>query len=444
MGITQLFHGSPSRIILASIFITILLGTVFLWLPFARTTSVPLIDLFFTATSATCVTGLFTIPLTSFTTFGQTVILVLMQIGGIGLITMMLFLFSFLMDLALATQVMAGQLLELESWKNTRNMLIFIIMLTLSAELIGALFIFFNLQGNYSFLRACFLSIFHAVSFFCNAGIVLFDHNLVSYNHNYLMMITASALMFIGGLGFITWHEIMHRFIAKRNKRHHAFSLTGKIVVYGSIFAVLTTTLLFFILEHNHSLHTMNPLTAFLNSFFNALSTRGAGFLTIPIENLQSATLFMMTTAAFVGTSPGSTGSGIKITTLAIFLATVKAVVTNRSSVEIRKRRIQKDQIYKAIAIIFLSLCWIGFTTFCLLITEKNLSFFQILFEAISAFATLGLSAHATPHLSFIGKIFIIASMIIGRIGSLTLILALKKRTDQTELAYPEERVMLS
>jgi len=444
MGLTRLLHISPGRTLLASIFLTIALGTLFLALPVARTTSIPFIDILFTATSAACVTGLFTIPISNFTTFGQCIIMVLMQIGGIGLITMMLFLLSLFVDLALATQLMAGQLLELESWKNTKKMILFIIVLTLCVELIGALFIFFSLQGNYSFLRACFISIFHSVSFFCSAGLSLFPDNMIHYSNNYLMLLTASALMFIGGLGFITWHEILSRFSAIKNKRRHIFSLTGKIVVYGSFLITISTTLIFWIMEHKNSLVSMNPFASLTNSLFFAISIRGGGFNTVDMDLLHPATQFMMAAIALIGGAPGGTASGIKLTTLAIFLATVRAAITNRNTVEIRKRRIAKDQIYKAIAIIFLSVSWIGFTTFCLLITEKGLSFLQIFYEVISAFATQGLSINATPFLSIFGKLFIILTMIIGRIGSLTLILALKKRTEKPEFTYPEERVMLS
>ncbi len=182
-----------------------------------------------------------------------------------------------------------------------------------------------------------------------------------------------------------------------------------------------------------------------VNCLFYAVSFKSTGFLTAPLLELQLATLFLILFISFIGSAPGSTGSGIKITTLAIFIATIKSAISGKTIVELRGRTIPQDQVYKAIAILTISILFILLATFCLLITEKKWSFFDLLFEATSAFTTLGITTGVTPTLSLIGKILIIVCMVIGRIGSFTLILALKlkKKKDTAPFKYPEERVML-
>lgn len=448
MSNKKLAHFSPGRTFFLSIFATIVIGTLLLALPAARTTSIAFIDLFFTATSATCVTGLFTVPLENFTTFGHCILLILIQIGGLGLITLSLFLMSLFVNLGMATQLMAGQILELESWENIKKILVFIICITIVAESLGALSIYSILQHDYPTSRAWFLAIFHAVSSFCNAGITLFSDGLNNYGTNHIMLLTTTALMFIGSLGFVTWFEIMQYCKATVRRKRYAFSLHSKIIMYGSITLIVASVMILWLLEYNNSLANLSFGHALNTTLFQAVSYKSAGFAIGDINELHLATLFLISMIGFIGSAPGSTGSGIKITTLAIFLATMKAAISGKTSVEIKGRRIVVDQIYKAIAIVLSSLAWIALTTFFLLITEKNWHFMDLFFETVSAFATLGLSTGVTASLSLVGKIFIILSMIIGRIGSLSLIIALKKATDkkteQKEFLYPEERVMLT
>ena len=446
MGSKKPAQFSPGQIVLFSMLITIIIGTVLLALPYAQQTPMPLIDLFFTATSATCVTGLFTISLDNFTLFGKSIILLLIQIGGLGLITMTLIFLSMFANLGLGAQLMAGQLLEIESWKHIRKLLIFILLVTLLTEAIGMVCMLPVFTADNPFAFSCFLSLFHAVSSFCNAGISILGDSMQQYSTNYTMLLTTTALIFVGGLGFITWYEIMQYARSLNKKKRHRFSLHSKIVLYGSIALLISSAVTFWILEHDNILAPLNIPQTISQALFQAVSFRSTGFLiTFPGE-FQLATLFLIMAIAFIGSAPGSTGSGIKITTLAVFLATVKAAVTGRTAVEIKGRRIPLGQVFKAIAIIFISFGWIALTTFCLLITEKGWNFMDLAFEATSAFTTLGITTGVTPTLSTTGKLFIIASMIVGRIGSFTLILALKlkKRAEVTaEFQYPEERVML-
>src|SRR5579863_2316459 len=441
---------SPAHIIFFSFFILILCGTLLLALPIAHVKPISFIDLFFTATSATCVTGLFTIPLSNFTMFGKTIILALIQIGALGLATMSLFIISLFIDLGLGTRFMAGQLFELDSWHNIRKILIFTFASTIVLEIAGALCFYSIFKTEYALGNAIFYSFFHSISSFCNAGISFFhfltEQNLEHYSTNYLFLITTSFLTFFGGLGFITWHEIMMRIRSYfASKKPHRFSLHSKIILYGAGMLLLITSLLFFFLEYYNTLHALNLPLKITNAVFHAISFKSCGFILGNLTDFLPATIFFIMLIGLIGSSPGSTGSGFKITTFILFINTIKAAINGETSVEIFEREIPQDQIFKVIAVISLGLGWILFTTFCLLLTETDWSFLDIFFETVSAFSNVGYSLKGTQKLSEFGKLFIMATMFIGRIGSLTFILGLKFKTrkETTEYSYPEERVML-
>lgn len=443
MGRKKLVKFSPGRIILYSLIGTILFGTILLSLPIAQEHPISLLDIIFTTTSVTTVTGLLTKPLTHFTPFGQGVILFLMQLGGLGLITMTLFIISLFVNFGLTTQLLAGQMLELESWKNIKELIIFIIKLAMSVELLGTLIIFYAIRSDFPLWQALFYSLFHAISAFCNAGLFLFPQGLVGYQHNTLLLSITILLMIIGGLGFITWHELLAYVRTFKAKKRYNISLHSKIVLYAATVLFFSFALVFWFLERENTLAQLSLGHAIINTLFSAFSFKSTGFITVSPVDLQFPTLFVMMLLAFIGSSPGSTGSGIKTTTMAIFIATIRTALAGRQEVEIRNRQIPKDQVYKALAIISLSIGWICLTTFCLLLTEPHWEFLDIIFEVVSAFATLGISTGVTPYLSATGKMFIILTMIIGRIGSLTFLLALKKHFEKKEFTYPEERIML-
>ena len=444
MSIKKSFLSSPGRTVLISIVATIFIGTFLLALPAAQVLSHSFIDLLFTATSATCVTGLLTIQLTEFTTFGHVIILALMQIGGLGLITLTVFFMSLFVELGLGTQLMAGQVLEIENWKRSKKIIGFIIGLTLTMELVGTVLIFFTAGAQGSIQHSLFLAFFHAVSSFCSAGFTLFPGKMLLFKTNILFLGITTILMLVGELGFITWHEIILYIKSLKHRRHFNLSLHSKLVLSITGFLVTFSACIIWLLERTHGFSSMTGVQTFANVLFNTISYRSTGFTTLDITTIHLATFFLIMVIAFIGSSPGSTGSGIKTTTFAIFLATVRAVVMGRTVVEIKGRRIPNDQVFKAMAILSLSISWVAITTFCLLITEEGWRFVDIMFEAFSAFSNLGLSTGLTPDLSLPGKIIIIATMIIGRIGSLTVILAFKRHYEKTEFHYPEERVMMS
>ena len=438
----MLIHRYPGRAILGALFLTITLGTLALALPFCQTTPIGWLDLFFTSISATTVTGLLTTPVTNFTMFGQFIILLLIQIGGLGLITMLLFFISLFMDIGLTTQLMAGEILEVESIKNIRRIIKFIIGATLGFESVGAIITLIAIRDLYPLKEAIFKSIFHSVSSFCNAGISLFPNSMSAFTHNPLMLLTTSFLAFFGGLGFLVLYHLVHYFFWPKQPRK--VNLHTRIVLLSTFYIVIISWILFWILEHNNTLIDMSLPYQWLNSFFNVMCMRSTGYLSVSFNNLQLATIFLIMFVGFIGSSPGSTGSGIKTTTLVILLATAKAIIMGQDFVHIKQRKIKKSQVYRAITILMIAQAWIVITTFFLLITEKNLSFLDTLFETVSSFSVLGIPSGITPLLSTIGKLFIMASMMIGRIGTLTLVLAFANTADEKDFSYPEERVMLS
>lgn len=440
------FSQSPGRLLILSILGIITIGSFLLALPSAQTVPHDFIDLFFTATSATCVTGLLTIPLTEFTTFGKGIILALIQIGGLGLITMTVFLISLFVQVGMKTHLMAGQLLELDTWNNSKKIIKFITLLTFTAELLGAIVLWFIISPEQSNDPLAFTALFHAISSFCSAGFSIFPKGMGIFTHNAPFLLVTMGLLIIGELGFIPWHELARAAKAAYQKRWFKLSLHTKIVLYYSSLLTISTTVALWLLEGRTLLTQESPFYAILNTVFNAISFRSCGFTTANIALFQCVTFLLIMVVSFIGVSPGSTGSGIKVTSLALLVATIKSIVTGRSVVEIRERKIPHEQIFKALAIFTLAIAWILITTALLLITEYNpsCSFLPYLFEAISAFANLGISLGLTPLLSSAGKIIIMISMILGRIGAITLILAIKKHKETGDFQYPEERVMLS
>jgi len=376
--------------------------------------------------------------------------MLLIQIGALGLASMSLLIISLFMDLGLSTKFMAGQLLELDSWQNIKKILKFTFISTIVLEIIGAISFFTIFYTDYSLNNALFYSLFHSISSFCNAGIsflhFLTEQNLKKYSCNYLFLFSTTLLTFFGSLGFITWHEILQRVYAyKHSKKPRRLSLHSKIIIYTTLSLLLITTVLFFLLEYNNTLASQFLPLAIGNSIFHAVSFKSCGFILANLTDFRIATIFIIMIVGLIGSSPGSTGSGIKTTTLALFLSIIKSTIKERPAVEAFERQIPNDQVFKAITIIALSMGWILLTTFCLLITETNWSFIEVFFETVSGFSNVGFSLKGSHNLSFIGKLFICATMFIGRIGSLTFILGLKFKTkvETAEFTYPEERVML-
>ncbi|MCA9770101.1 hypothetical protein KC460_01905 [Candidatus Dependentiae bacterium] len=443
MAPIRIAHFSPARILLLSVITTIIIGALILSLPICRKVYMAPIDLLFTSTAVTCVAGFLTVSLTDFTTVGHTVILILMQIGGLGIVTLTLFLMSLFLRLNFSTQLMAGQLLDLDSWKNIKNVIFFIMGFTLLLELISAVSIFYVIRNDYSLGRALFLSAFHAASGFCHAGFSLFPNNFALYKESPLMLIPMTLVIFASSLGFLAWYEIIRGLRQWRKKKRFVISLHTKLVLFISFTLVFLGTTLFLLVEYKNTLSGLSPFISSINALFNIVASRGTGFTTVNVANLHNASLFLFMVLTFIGSSPGSPGSGIKTTTFAVFFSTVKSAIASRPSVSLYGRKIAKDQVDRALSIIALSLAWLLIAMFLLLLTDSDKPFIDMLFELLSAFGTLGLSTGITQNLSYWGKHIIITTMVLGRVGSLAFFLALFSIPRKTEFTYPEERIML-
>jgi len=440
MGSKPISLFSPGTFLLGSISVVIAVGAALLALPVARVAHVPIIDLLFTAASSVCGCGLITVPLHLLSPTGQAIILLLIQIGGIIVVSVSLILLSLFLKPGFSSHLMAGQLMETESWGNLRRVLVGLCVGVFSLELIGALLISWALPEGTSFFEA----LFQSISTFCSAGISTFKDTATLLQNNPLLMIINGALMLTANLGFIPWVEIAESIAARIRDVRYQFSLHSRIVLYGTFTLLIASAIVFWILEHEHALANMHGAKLGLVCLFQAITFKSTGFFVIAPSILQVPTLFLILFITFIGSAPGSTGTGVKITTFVVFLAAIKAALQGKTTVDIRERQIPLDQVFRAIGIVVLSFGWALLVTFCLLIIEPTIHLGPLLLEALSAICNLGISTGITPYLSSTGKLLLVISMLVGKIGSLTLILAMRKREKKkVKFSYPEERVML-
>ena len=267
---------------------------------------------------------------------------------------------------------------------------------------------------------------------------------MIPFDKNIPLLAITAVLILLGGIGFMTLSELF-TFIRKKwqGKRFH-MTLTTRVVLSMTALLITVATILLVIIEGPRHFPNGPWWLTLSNMLFNAIAYRSTGLTTIDLSTMQTATVFMIIMYSFIGSSPVSTGSGIRITTFAIFLATIRSVIRGKMTVEIKGRRIPQDQIFKAMAVLSLCICWIIASTFILSLIESHSSFIMVFFEAVSSFTNLGLATDITPFLSLPGKLLIILNMFIGRMGSLTLLLALRPQRERVDFQYPEERIMMS
>jgi trk system potassium uptake protein TrkH len=433
---------SPNQILVLGFLGIIFIGTYLLYLPIASNSgiSIELIDAFFTATSATCVTGLIVLDTgNDFSLFGQWVILILFQIGGLGIMTFST-MFAFLLGrkISLRQRLIIQESLNQFSVGGLVRLARYIIVFTIFFEGLGTVFLYLNwhkLAGGHNPL---FLSFFHAVSAFCNAGFSLFSNSLEQFNLNIGINLIFSILIVFGGIGFLVLVEL-YEFPKK-----HRFSLHTKLVLVVTIILIVVGTLGIFILERNNS-DTLQPMQLkgqILGSLFQSATARTAGFNTIPIGQLGNAALFLIIVLMFIGASPTSTGGGIKTTTFSIAFLWMYYTLKGRKYLYLFCRQIPNKILNKAWAILMLSLSWIFITTLLISYFEE-FDFIELLFEIVSAFGTVGLTTGVTSLLSPAGKIIIILTMFLGRLGPLSLALSLIIDRHPESIQYPEGHVMV-
>jgi trk system potassium uptake protein TrkH len=446
----------PARIIVGAFLIGILIGGLLLSLPAAsRTVPLDLLDAFFTATSAICVTGLIVVDTGSrFTLFGQAVILALIQIGGLGIMVFSSFIVILVgRNLSMRDRFMAKASLlgEQISYKNLFSVLKYIIFLTVLIESIGALCLLLRFWGIMPFYEALYNAVFHSISAYCNAGFALFPRSLIGFSGDIVINITIMALIVMGGLGFPVLYELLFKLSRRQEAHRFNFSLHFRIVIIASSILIISGAAGLFLLEIKNPLyHAAHGITA-LESLFQSVTARTAGFNTIDINLLSNPSLFLLIILMFIGGSPASTAGGIKTTTIVVFLALIRARFHGRERVDVYKRTIPNDVVYKVLSLIVGSLFFIIVVNIVLQITEAGFvphgdvsgTFLMTLFETTSAFGTVGLSMGITSTLSFAGKCVIMLTMLVGRIGPMTFALAFIKSEKKLLFEYPEDSPMV-
>jgi trk system potassium uptake protein len=446
-GLINRLNLSPAQVVLITFGLIIMVGAFLLVLPISAAPGVTIsfIDALFTSTSATCVTGLSTISLRdSFSVPGQIIVLTLIQIGGLGIMTLSSSM-TILMGktLAMREQLMMQDLLEVTSLDDLLNMIIAIIKYTFIIELWGGIVLtlaFFT--DGMEFGQAIYYGFYHSISAFCNAGFALFNNSLENYAVNPFINLTITVLIIMGGLGFIALRDLKEMFVHRRNFLN--LTLHTKIVVIVNLALIASGTLFIFFNEFLNSLVNYDLLDKLQISYFQSVSTRTAGFNTISLNNFHPHTIYVMTLFMFIGASPGSTGGGIKTTTFAILVQSIRSTLRGREHVEMFDRKIPQNLILRAISVIIISLIIISVFIFLILKIETDKSFLPLFFEVISAFATVGLSLGVTGSLSALGKLTLIALMYIGRVGPLTMVLAIgQNRVVSADINYPDGRIMI-
>ena len=437
---------SPYMTILLSFVIVTVLGGILLSLPISVNygKSVKLIDGFFIATSAICVTGLSSIDIGSvYNTFGQIVILILIQLGGLGVITftsVIIILIS--KKIGYYTKKIVQEDINIDTTFRIEEYVKKVIFSVILIEFVGAFVLFFEFIKRFNFLKAVYYSLFHSVSAFCNAGFALFSDNLYGFKNSFLINITIPLLIFLGGIGFSTILNCYNVF-TKKEKR---LTLTTKLSIKISIFLIIAGTFAMFILEYSNksTIGNLSFVQKLEASFFQSVSTRTAGFNTISILGLKRSTSLLFIILMFIGASPGSTGGGIKTTTFGLIALGTWATLKNKDGIEYDKRSISWRIYSKTIAILFISLIYTTICIFLLILFERNKNFLDLVFEVYSAFGTVGLSRDLTPSLSDISKFILIVTMFVGRVGPLTITLALSKSNlKKGHYTYPQENILI-
>lgn len=409
-----------------------------------------MVDALFTSTSATCVTGLFVVnTATHFSIIGKIIILVLIQLGGLGVMSFsLLFLFFIRGKFGIGSREIMHETLSFFETINLAELLKSVFIFTITIEVIGAILLTLRFVFDMSFNDALFAGIFHSVSAFCNAGFSVFPNSLVNYRANLYVNAVISLLILSGGIGFIVLYEIKTKVFNKQTRTK--ISLHSKTVMKVLFWLLLIGAVFIFIFEHNVSMQNMNFGTKIISSIFQSISARTAGFNTIDIYNLSIPTLFLIIVLMFIGASPASTGGGIKTTTIAVLIAFIKARIGGSKNVNISYSTLPFRVISKAIVILVFAIVIVVVSTFLLTILEMQHlpfnanedRFLEIVFEVVSAFGTVGLSTGITDAFSDWGRLLLIFLMLLGRVGPLTVALAIGSR-DGKDIKYAEDNILI-
>lgn len=454
---------NPAQLITASFLSLIILGTFLLMLPNATYEGISLVDALFTSTSAVCVTGLIVVDTgTFFTPFGQNIILLLIQLGGLGIMTFAsYFSYFFRGRSSYENQIMLKDVTNSEKIGEVFNVLKKIVLITFSIELIGAVFIFFSIKKAVIpeiFDRITF-SIFHSISAFCNAGFSTLENSLyeTGFKFNYSLQLIIIALFILGGIGFpllfnvykYLVYYLKNQIIKIRHPKESIYipwvlNLNSRIVLITTSILLVAGTVLFYFFEYNNTLSEHSSFGKIVVSLFGAATPRTAGFNSIDTSALNFSTLMIIFILMWIGASPGSTGGGIKTTTFALATLNFFSIARGKDRVELFKREISDLSLRRAFSIISLSLLVIGTAIFLIASFDDDMTLLSIAFECFSAYSTVGLSLGITPLLSTPSKLVIIATMFIGRVSMLTILIALLRNVKHLNYKYPKEEILIN
>jgi potassium uptake TrkH family protein len=449
---------NPAILFVGSFAIIALAGTFLLMLPSATTAGISFTDALFTATSATAVTGLIVVDTAKdFTPFGQTVIMILFQIGGLGMLTFTsFFAYFFKSGASFKESLYMKDILGHDKLNSVMKTVMQIVVFSLILEGIGAFFIYHSLAHIDSFRGRGFFAIFHAISAYCNAGFSLASNGLYDngLRFNYYMQWVIMGLIVFGGLGYHIAYNVIQYFkklainIFRKDDRvfiSRVINLNTKIVLYTTIILIAAGTIFFLFSEQQTNLlQHKTAFGKFTTAMFSSVTSRTAGFNTVDMTDFTIPGILFMIFLMWIGASPASTGGGIKTTTFALATLNIFAIARDKKYIEIGTRRIAVEAVHRAFAIISISLASIGTGILLLLIFNPEFSLIQIAFEVFSAFSTVGLSMGITSQLSEYSKYVIIFLMFFGRIGLLNLMIGLLKSVGKTDYVYPEENILIN
>ena len=443
---------TTTQIILLSFLLVILIGSVLLALPISSTNgiAVPYIDALFTATTSTCVTGLVTLPtFSTWSVFGQIVILILIQVGGLGVITIMTGLMLLLnRKLGIGDRLLIQDAFNLNTMSGLVKFVKNVLFGTLIIEGIGAVLYMFVFVPEFG-AKGIWISVFNSISAFCNAGIdIIAENSLCDYATNPLINLVTSTLIILGGLGYIVWWDVLRVVKSRSPKNRKIFrhlTLHSKIAITVTASLILAGAILIFIFEYANPLTIgeMNLFDKIQVSFFQSVTTRTAGFASVPQENLTNASAAISLLLMMIGGSPVGTAGGMKTVTLAVLICSAFATIRNKNSATLFGRRISDDSVKKAVAVVvmFLTICA---TSTVFILATSNASAIDVVYETVSATATVGLSRNFTATLNAFGKLIIIVTMYFGRVGPISLAVALgSKNESQNVISEPTEDISI-
>ena len=441
---------STTHIILLSFLITILIGALLLSLPISAADgkSTPFLDALFTATTSTCVTGLVVTPtVSSWSVFGQIVILILIQIGGLGVITIMSGLMILLhKKMGIGARLLLQDAFNLNSLSGLVLFVKKVVAGTFIIEGIGALLYMTVFIPRFG-AKGIWISVFTSVSAFCNAGIdIIAENSLCDYALNPVINIVTCALIILGGIGYIVWWDVLRVLKKARTKKVRFFrdlTLHSKIAITATLILIFVGGTFIFAFEYNNP-QTMKDYTLLQKievSLFQSVTTRTAGFATVPQENLTNSSAIVCLLLMFIGGSPVGTAGGIKTVTFAVIITAAIASIRNKEDTEVFGRRLTKQAVSKAVAVTCMSFI-IMFTSTVLLSAVTDANALDIVYETVSANATVGLTRNITASLGSVGKLIIIITMYLGRVGPISLVVAFKRSKDnQNIVGNPVEEI---